>query len=74
MVILDLTPEIPTSQDEVAESLSSQWIHGELSNFDYLMALNALAGRQLGNPDFHPVIPWIIDFTVLWKVLTPGTL
>lgn len=29
------------------------------------MALNTLAGRQLGNPDFHPVLPWIIDFTVL---------
>eukprot|EP00118_Oscarella_pearsei_P011640 m.79677 g.79677 ORF g.79677 m.79677 type:complete len:1819 (+) comp36147_c0_seq2:63-5519(+) len=50
-----------------------QWMSGEMSNFDYLMALNATAGRRLGNPNNHPVMPWIMDFSQLlggWRDLT----
>lgn len=50
-----------------------QWLTGELSNFDYLMVLNHAAGRQVGNPDHHPVMPWIMDFSVShggWRDLT----
>ncbi|EFC41892.1 hypothetical protein NAEGRDRAFT_80587 [Naegleria gruberi] len=38
------------------------WQEGKISNFDYLMKLNALAGRRLGDQQYHPVLPWIIDF------------
>jgi WD40 repeat protein/serine/threonine protein kinase len=38
------------------------WMNGTVSNFDYLMTLNSLAGRRLGDPNFHPVLPWVIDF------------
>ncbi|XP_025903730.1 WD repeat-containing protein 81, partial [Nothoprocta perdicaria] len=40
-----------------------QWVHGRISNFDYLMHLNSLAGRRMGDPNYHPVLPWVVDFT-----------
>eukprot|EP00818_Percolomonas_sp_WS_P004388 CAMPEP_0117437704 /NCGR_PEP_ID=MMETSP0759-20121206/1668_1 /TAXON_ID=63605 /ORGANISM="Percolomonas cosmopolitus, Strain WS" /LENGTH=1889 /DNA_ID=CAMNT_0005229359 /DNA_START=168 /DNA_END=5837 /DNA_ORIENTATION=+ len=45
------------------ESLLIRWQHGEISNYDYLMALNLRAGRRRGNCYFHPILPWVIDFT-----------
>ncbi|XP_063002804.1 WD repeat-containing protein 81 [Elgaria multicarinata webbii] len=39
------------------------WVQGRLSNFDYLMHLNRLAGRRVGDPNYHPVLPWVMDFT-----------
>ncbi|XP_024313947.1 protein GFS12 isoform X2 [Brachypodium distachyon] len=41
-----------------------RWWAGELSNYEYLLVLNKLAGRRWGDPAFHPVMPWVIDFTV----------
>ncbi len=43
--------------------LTKSWIFGELSNFDYLMVLNHLAGRRMCDPNQHPVMPWVMDFT-----------
>lgn len=44
--------------------LMQRWCRRELSNFDYLMALNTLAGRTYADPNQHPVLPWTIcDFT-----------
>ncbi|KAJ4823608.1 hypothetical protein Tsubulata_026487 [Turnera subulata] len=40
-----------------------QWWRGELSNFEYLLILNRLAGRRWGDHTFHTVMPWVIDFT-----------
>ncbi|KAK7270556.1 hypothetical protein RIF29_23782 [Crotalaria pallida] len=40
-----------------------QWWRGELSNFEYLLILNRLAGRRWGDHTFHPVMPWVIDFS-----------
>lgn len=37
---------------------------GRVDNFTYLMALNLIAGRQLHDPNNHPVMPWVIDFSV----------
>nr|CAD7452419.1 unnamed protein product [Timema tahoe] len=39
------------------------WLRGQLSNFDYLMALNRWAGRRYGDPTCHYVVPWVTDFT-----------
>ncbi|BBN00900.1 WD repeat-containing protein 81 [Marchantia polymorpha subsp. ruderalis] len=41
-----------------------RWWAGEVSNYDYLLLLNKLAGRRWGDPCFHTVVPWVIDFSV----------
>lgn len=46
------------------KSLVLDWVHGRVSNFRYLMELNRLVGRREGDPNYHPVLPWVVDFTV----------
>lgn len=46
------------------KTLTLDWVHGQVSNFRYLMELNRLAGRRYGDPNYHPVLPWVVDFTV----------
>ncbi|XP_056230434.1 WD repeat-containing protein 81 [Seriola aureovittata] len=46
------------------KTLVLDWVHGRVSNFRYLMELNRLAGRRGGDPNYHPVLPWVVDFTV----------
>lgn len=43
--------------------LTEDWVHHRINNFKYLMYLNHLAGRRLGDPNHHPVLPWVMDFT-----------
>ncbi|GES77577.1 WD repeat-containing protein 81 [Rhizophagus clarus] len=45
------------------DTLTMKWVRGDISNFDYIMFLNYLAGRRIGDPNFHPIFPWITDFT-----------
>ncbi|KAM4795186.1 WD repeat-containing protein 81 [Rhinophrynus dorsalis] len=52
-----------TSCNRKLKDLVIDWIHGRVSNFDYLMYLNKLAGRREGDPNYHPVLPWVVDFT-----------
>ncbi|MEE6469203.1 hypothetical protein FKM82_008536 [Ascaphus truei] len=52
-----------TSCNEELKELVIDWVHGRVSNFDYLMYLNTLAGRREGDPNYHPVLPWVVDFT-----------
>ncbi|KAJ2516070.1 hypothetical protein H4217_004813, partial [Coemansia sp. RSA 1939] len=47
--------------------LTERWQHGELSNFDYLMALNTIAGRSYNDLSQYPVFPWVIcDYKSKW--------
>ncbi|XP_043709204.1 protein GFS12 isoform X1 [Telopea speciosissima] len=41
-----------------------RWWQGDLSNYEYLLVLNRLAGRRWGDHTFHTVMPWVIDFSV----------
>lgn len=43
------------------ESVAKFWEHGIISNFDYLMFLNALSGRSFNDFSQYPVFPWIIS-------------
>lgn len=46
------------------ESVSKFWENGIMSNYDYLLYLNILAGRSFNDFSQYPVFPWIIsDFT-----------
>ena len=35
--------------------LTERWVAGDVSNFEYLMALNAAAGRAMTDVTCHPV-------------------
>lgn len=45
----------------LAELYSSQWRKGDLSNFNYLMKLNTLAGRTFNDLSQYPVFPWVLS-------------
>lgn len=44
--------------------LTERWRTWQLSNLDYLLQLNMLAGRQAGDWAFAPMLPWVLDLTV----------
>ncbi|OIT25076.1 PREDICTED: BEACH domain-containing protein C2 [Nicotiana attenuata] len=44
--------------------LMERWARWEISNFEYLMHLNTLAGRSYNDITQYPVFPWVIsDYT-----------
>jgi WD repeat-containing protein 81 len=43
-------------------NITKHWCNNKLTNFDYLLILNCVAGRQLDCPFNHPIFPWISDF------------
>ncbi|XP_078593902.1 WD repeat-containing protein 81-like [Branchiostoma floridae x Branchiostoma japonicum] len=62
-----------TWEESELRSLTHKWVHRRMSNFDYLMVLNRFAGRRMCDPNHHPVLPWIMDFTQPqggWRDLT----
>ncbi|KAI6221762.1 putative WD repeat-containing protein F52C9.1 [Aphelenchoides besseyi] len=53
----------PTKNNTRLWEQSEAWRRGEISNFDYLMLLNEYAGRVRNDPNKHPILPWVVDFT-----------
>ena len=44
--------------------MTAKWQRREISNFDYLMFLNTIAGRTYNDLNQYPVFPWILaDYT-----------
>jgi hypothetical protein len=41
--------------------LTAAWVDGRLSNFDYLLHLNNLAGRTFNDLCQYPVMPWVLS-------------
>ena len=48
------------SMQQSIAPITKQWQQGELSNFDYLMALNSVAGRTYNDLTQYPVFPWVV--------------
>lgn len=46
--------------------ITIRWVEGRMSNFEYLMLLNAAAGRGAWASADHAVLPWVSDFSVEW--------
>uniref|UniRef100_A0A672TUV8 Neurobeachin-like protein 2 n=1 Tax=Strigops habroptila TaxID=2489341 RepID=A0A672TUV8_STRHB len=47
-----------------ASGLTQKWVNREISNFDYLIQLNTMAGRTYNDLAQYPVFPWILrDYT-----------
>ncbi|KAJ3430955.1 beige/beach-related [Anaeramoeba flamelloides] len=44
---------------EKVNKLSSKWKNNQISNFNYLMKLNFLAGRSFNDLNKYPIFPWI---------------
>jgi len=54
-----------TPQEILKESkFTEKWATREISNFDYLMMLNTIAGRTYNDLNQYPILPWILkDYT-----------
>lgn len=64
--LLSLPLQSSQSDNSEAGSLGAatqQWCERSMSNLDYLLCLNRAAGRRLGDPAFHPIVPWVLDMT-----------
>nr|XP_037273796.1 LOW QUALITY PROTEIN: neurobeachin-like protein 1 [Rhipicephalus microplus] len=47
-----------------ASGLTQRWVNREISNFEYLMHLNTIAGRTYNDLSQYPVFPWVLaDYT-----------
>jgi hypothetical protein len=66
---LDTTISASSKQDSgegsrlfkvMAKSFSKRWQSGEITNFQYLMHLNTLAGRGYSDLTQYPVFPWVL--------------
>ncbi|XP_065200473.1 neurobeachin-like protein 1 isoform X2 [Planococcus citri] len=43
-----------------SSGLTQKWVNREITNFDYLMQLNTIAGRTYNDLSQYPVFPWIL--------------
>lgn len=41
-------------------NMTKRWQQQEVSNFDYLMFLNTVAGRSYSDLSQYPIYPWVI--------------
>ncbi|KAI8812528.1 hypothetical protein BJ742DRAFT_792726, partial [Cladochytrium replicatum] len=59
---LEAVTKFTTNVDNAAllSKFQTQWMQNEISNFDYLMKLNTLAGRTYNDLNQYPVFPWIL--------------
>ena len=47
-----------------SHAATKKWVKGEMSNFQYLMLVNTMAGRTFNDLTQYPVFPWVLaDYT-----------
>lgn len=51
---------VPNSAIVRQHGVQEEWLAGKMSNFDYLMALNTIAGRTFNDTCQYPIMPWVI--------------
>ncbi|GAV29795.1 hypothetical protein PMKS-003299 [Pichia membranifaciens] len=49
------------SSDIASSDITAKWCNGELSNFQYLMLLNTIAGRTFNDMTQYPVFPFVLS-------------
>jgi len=61
---LSSVPGTSSSYDKFMKALrskiTSNWVHGKMTNFDFLMHLNSFAGRSYNDLTQYPVFPWVL--------------
>jgi hypothetical protein len=40
--------------------ITSQWVQGKMTNFEFIMHMNSFAGRTYNDLTQYPVVPWIL--------------
>ena len=49
---------------EIVVAVAKAWCQNQVSNFEYLLALNAASGRSFHDLSRYPVVPWVLkDYT-----------
>ena len=43
------------------KDVTQKWVQGQISNFQYLMHLNTVAGRSYNDLTQYPVFPWVLS-------------
>ena len=56
------TPQVGSSSKhrKYLNLTTKKWLDGDISNFEYLMILNTLAGRSYNDLTQYPVFPWVL--------------
>ena len=53
--------------------LTEKWKNREISNFEYLMALNVYSGRTFNDSNLYPIFPWILTNYSEFENLFPSS-
>lgn len=51
---------LPAPDQRGQDEVTQRWMQYEISNFDYLMAVNSWADRTMNDFSQYPVFPWVI--------------
>ncbi|OWZ20163.1 hypothetical protein PHMEG_0005466 [Phytophthora megakarya] len=58
------TGALVPSVKRIRQAVTKRWLRGSMTNFEYLIHLNTLAGRSFNDITQYPVFPWVIaDYT-----------
>ena len=49
------------SKTDTVSALTRSWRKGHVSNFHYLLRLNAISGRSFHDPGNYPIMPWVLS-------------
>ena len=53
--------KLPGFLQDRTSNLTEKWVKGQISNFQYLMHLNTMAGRTYNDLTQYPVFPWVLQ-------------